>query len=426
MPSLEQSIQDSWLRLAVVSLLASGFLSLLVGASRMPWLAQFVTDTQFARRGLIVHVDLGVLVWFGAMFVVLYRRERSMAAASAAALPRPSLLVRHSHRAGWIGIALLLLGLVQAGSTPLLVNYVPVIESHGFLIGLALIYLAMLVHFVPLRGFDWGALGGLFVLLTGVSGLAAFLQLPRALDSKVYYEALMWGPGHALQFANVCFLLLWANRTGSAPIPRGVSLFARGFLLIPAIGILALCTVSPTDPAYVLSHTRLMQWGIFPAVLAVLLAISRKGLSPKGKLKESAQLRTLALRWSAVLIVVGFVFGALIEGNDLRIPAHYHACIGAVTLALMIEALILLGRGGSRTSGWVAKLYGFGQLVFSSGLFIGGTYGMQRKTYGMEQQVSNTGQTLGFGVMAAGGLLAFTAGALFAVTVFRKGKARRS
>ena len=46
--------------------------------------------------------------------------------------------------------------------------------------------------------------------------------------------------------------------------------------------------------------------------------------------------------------LAGLVDGALIRGSDLRIPGHYHATIGSVTLAYMALTLLLLPRDGGR------------------------------------------------------------------------------
>ena len=157
--------------------------------------------------------------------------------------------------------------------------------------------------------------------------------------------------------------------------------------------------------------------GIFPAVLLSFGSILFNLF--KIKRRASLELNELTFRWSVSLLLVGFLFGSLIRGSDLRIPGHYHASIGAVTIALMAEALSLLGGAKAKSSRVVVWLYGVGQLIFSAGLFIGGTYGMGRKTYGMEQHISNHGQTVGFAVMAIGGVFAFSAGALFAVIAIR-------
>jgi hypothetical protein len=62
-------------------------------------------------------------------------------------------------------------------------------------------------------------------------------------------------------------------------------------------------------------------------------------------------------------------------------------------------------------------LYGIGQFAFSLGMFIAGSYGMGRKTYGVEQHLRNTGQTIGMWVMGGGGLVALAGGFTFVVIV---------
>jgi len=112
------------------------------------------------------------------------------------------------------------------------------------------------------------------------------------------------------------------------------------------------------------------------------------------------------------------VIGFLIQGSDVRVPAHYHGSIVGVTLALMGLAYALLPRLGyreatGRIANWQPWLYGGGQLLHILGLMWSGGYGVQRKVAGAEQTLRTTQEVFGMGLMGFGGLLAIVGGILF-------------
>src|SRR5690606_5861629 len=90
---------------------------------------------------------------------------------------------------------------------------------------------------------------------------------------------------------------------------------------------------SPLWWGYRSGFTLLMQWGLFPAVVMFVALVLIPGWRRRPRAPGSDA--TWPLVASLILMVVGFGFGAAIEGSDLRIPGHYHACIGSVTLAYM-------------------------------------------------------------------------------------------
>lgn len=176
-----------------------------------------------------------------------------------------------------------------------------------------------------------------------------------------------------------------------------------------------------------------MRWGIFPPVVAYLFLVFRNrngfikdGSSVFKSVFSDGRLSCFAL--SGLLILVGFVFGALVRGPDLRLPGHYHASIGAVTLSFMGAVLVLMqsllvpgiALFKEKLTRYQVPLYGFGQIAFSLGMFIAGTYGMARKTYGVEQQLRHPMQTFGMGVMGIGGLIALAGGFVFATIIYKK------
>jgi len=455
-----------WLVLAIGSLATSGLLAFGVVAARIPALARHWTDTDLAHRILVVHVDLGVVAWFSALPVALLQLH---------ALGRTGPVAGPLGRlAPWLstaGATLLLAGLLPGLGTPFTVNYVPLIDHPLYFTALSLLFAGVAIAWLECsrpelwrrgRGFAAPAalaggqvlpapvattlsagspllaVGGAHLLLALGALAATWARLPEGLARETHFETLMWGGGHVFQFANLAFALLaWALLaawgTGRELVSR--TAWAAGALALPVLPILFLLAGDPLGWRYRPGFAALMQWGLFPAALiflGVVLAPHAAQRSDCGIARRAAALWPLGA--SVVLMLAGFAFGAAIRGSDLRIPGHYHACIGAVTLAYMALTLLLPESGAAadpvrarrrdRTLRQVALLYGGGQLVFASGLVLAGTFGLGRKTYGVEQSIANSGQTAGVVVMAVGGALALAGGATWALAAL--GRLRES
>jgi heme/copper-type cytochrome/quinol oxidase subunit 1 len=116
-----------------------------------------------------------------------------------------------------------------------------------------------------------------------------------------------------------------------------------------------------------------------------------------------------------------------VHGSSTVIPGHYHASIGAVTVAYMALSYRMLERlrlplSGRRTAwlrAWQPPLFGAGQLVFAVGFALAGAHGMARKTYGAEQHLRTAGETLGLCIMGLGGAVAVAAGVTFLFIAMR-------
>jgi heme/copper-type cytochrome/quinol oxidase subunit 1 len=160
---------------------------------------------------------------------------------------------------------------------------------------------------------------------------------------------------------------------------------------------------------------------ILPLGLAVIIGLASRRterLTPEQKPLHAALIASLAL------FAVGGLFGFLIEGNNVKIPAHYHGSIVGVTLALMGVAYHLLPQFGyarpvSRAAAWQPYVYGFGQLLHIVGLVWSGGYGVQRKVAGAAQVLRSPQEVAGMGLMGLGGLIAVIGGLMFIVIVLR-------
>ena len=429
----QRALARGWLVLGLVALIGSGLFSLLLVAARTPGLNAVLPAADWFRVALVVHVDLSVLVWFSAMAGMLWSLNTSArgAAWSWAALGLCAA-----------GTLLMSLAAFISPGTPIMANYIPVLDSPLFHAGLSIFGAGATLQ--VLRSL-WAAQrigsspGGAAALRFGLNAsavaaavallamAASLLLVPAALDGKAYYEILFWGVGHALQFTWTLAMLvawLWLAQACSARM----ALSPRVVLLLFA---LALASVFVTPYAYLahdvatVEHRALHTWAmrlggglaIFPVALAVVLA-----MLPLRQLPATARPLRAALWSSMALFASGGVIGLFIGGSNVTIPAHYHGCIVGVTLALMGLVYHLLPQLGWRApQGRLAVaqpvLYAVGQWMHIAGLVWSGGYGVQRKVAGGEQVLRSAGEVAGMGLMGLGGLIAIIGGLLFVVVV---------
>jgi heme/copper-type cytochrome/quinol oxidase subunit 1 len=435
----QRPLARAWLGLGLAALIGSGLFSVLLVLARTPGINAWLPAGDFFRVALVVHVDLSVLVWFVAIAGMLWSLNQ-----------RPARS-RAGRAAAWIAYALVAAGAVGMAvaafvdpGTPIMANYIPMLDSATFRaavaeFGLGALLLVGLGLLRPARvGAQLDGAGALrfglhaSVVATAVALLAfgwSLAVVPTELPPKAYYEVLYWGGGHALQFTwTLLMLVAWlvlAQACGGR-----LPLSPRVVLLLFA---LALAGVFGTPLAYLMhdvgtvEHRDMHTWGmrfggglaIAPLALAVLLALAplRRLVAPQRPLRA-------ALLASMLLFVAGGVIGLTIQGSNVKIPAHYHGCIVGVTLALMGLVYHLLPALGWRAPvGRLAVaqpwLYGIGQLLHIVGLVWSGGYGVQRKVAGSEQVLRSTGEVMGMGLMGLGGLLAIAGGLLFVVVVLR-------
>ncbi|MGZ8901749.1 MAG: hypothetical protein ACXW3Z_16780, partial [Limisphaerales bacterium] len=70
--SVDYTLTRRALVLAVGSLLLAGCFSLLLIVGRLPVISGWISDAQFFKRCLVLHVDLALIVWFFAFAAALY------------------------------------------------------------------------------------------------------------------------------------------------------------------------------------------------------------------------------------------------------------------------------------------------------------------------------------------------------------------
>jgi hypothetical protein len=434
-----------WCALAFGSLVIAGLLSLAVVVGRLPVLSRIIDDPLFFKRCLVVHVDLALVVWF-------YAFLSGLLALRTPAGPAPVRAVGFALAVGGVG-AMLAGGLVR-GAQPILANYVPVIDTPLFGLGLAAFFVGTLLHVIHALATPAGP-GGLalppdaslglraaavIVVIAAATWVSARAGLPDGLDAYTRAEFLAWGPGHVLQAANTAAMLavwLWLleRATGATVLSRRVTIAIFAALVLPQAVMPLLTARGTLDTLYHTGATQLMRWAIFPAILAVFvagMAHLRPARRAGAAAAETQRMARTGFAASATLALLGIVLGACIRSSTTLVPAHYHASLGAVTVAFMGAAYLVCagvrrGRGRAQPPErwWRAArrqlaLFGVGQTVFALGFALGGAYGLGRKAYAAEQQVRSAGEVGGLVVMGAGGLVAVAAGLWFLFLVLRE------
>ncbi|MCK6528413.1 hypothetical protein L6R50_12950 [Myxococcota bacterium] len=428
-----------WLALSVGSLVLAGAFAILLVIGRTPPLDRLFSDPLFFKRGLVVHVDLALVVWFYSFVAAITFLVPSRRA--------PGRLARAGASIAAAGVVAMMAGAGMRGAAPVLANYIPVIDHPAHNLGLLAFFLGVALavldprllpsHEAPTGFFALppaarppARAAALALVLALLAGVGAFLTTPRGLPAQGYYELLFWGMGHALQFASVLgmvavWMVLLESALGRAPVSRRASAILSGLLLAPVFAAPSL-TLSGTTRGFVHSaFTTMMRWGIFPVVSVFLVAgvlavvrARRAGGLPSAGLADP---RIMGFAVSAALTALGFGLGAAIRGSNTMIPAHYHASIGAVTAAFMAVGLGILESLGHgiptprlrRWAGWQPLVFGGGQMVFAAGFALAGSHGMARKVYGQEQDARSLGEIVGLGTMGLGGLVAAAGGLLF-------------
>jgi len=450
-----------WLLLGVTALAIAGLFSLVLVVARTPQLAALPMFADMFHKALVVHVDLSVLVWFLAMACMLWSL---FSAPSRQGLP-------YIEHAALICFALATLAIAASAFDPrgqaLMSNYIPVITSPVFFMGLGLLLcgVGLMLISLPLRGrAGVGALventvsnnaplltsplrgEGLTLALTSAALIAAialaafvwsYMQMPGGYDPQGYYDLLFWGGGHVLQFVHVQVAMVVWLLLAKALKPE-FSIYKPHLYILFSIGLIAALATpwaylhtSVEDGAHrsFFTYQMILANGIAPTILALWIL---PGLLTFRHLRKGPQ-RALysALLMSFVLFIYGGVLGALIEGQNVVIPAHYHGSIVGVTLAFMGAAYLYLPKFGYRDVSawrlayWQPIVYGIGQLMHISGLAWSGGYGVLRKTPGgMDALPVSVKAAMGF--MGAGGTIAIIGGFMFVIVVWRAVKSKPS
>ncbi len=429
-----------WIGLSLGVLVLAGLFALAVVIGRMPPFDRFVTDPLFFKRCLVGHVNMSLVVWFYSFFVGLL------------------FLMPSGQNAGWlrrqaatvalVGVLMMLVGAIIPGTQPILSNYVPTIDHWLFRSGQIVFGIGILLGLLDIRLFQAPRPGntmafsmpaatqeGLHIAVIAF-GLAAmtlgisFFNRPIGVGVDVFYELVIWGTGHLLQLVSTIamisvWIILLTRVIGRSPVSGRGARILFWAMLLPWVYAPFLAMQGTTTSTYRGGFTHLMQWCIFPVTtIFLILCIKsvvhawREGIINRKILADPC---FTGFAVSAGLTLLGFGLGAAIRGSNTMVPAHYHASVGAITVAFMaVTGPILKAFDFSlgtkklrRAFAWQPALYGIGMLLFAAGFGFAGSHGMGRKVYGAEQAERGFAETVGLGIMGVGGLIAIAGGLLF-------------
>jgi hypothetical protein len=443
-PDATRRLLIGWLALAVGSLVVAGLFAALAAFARTPAVYRFFSAGQF-QLALVAHVTFAFSVWFltfaGALWVyVAWRAGYGLGTgASWTALGLSTA-----------GTALMAVPAFAGAGKPYLSDYVPAIDHPLFWTGLALCALGVSLQAAAYLGAwtaarrrgtrmsartpeDLGmAVGALAVLLAAGTVMLVLARLAPGTPFGYRLRALFWGPGHLLQFLHVAGMTtVWvvaaAVAVGAAP-PAARTL---GFLVagwVPFMGLTAGVYLWWQPEELLTNHlvTLFTFWGLGAGAVPVgLMAVAgwrrarRAGLPAAVRPPWASPLFSGTVL-SMALFAVGGILGVVGFNQDTRVPAHYHGMVGAVTLAYMGLAPLLLDLAGRRLwsetmARWQPYLYGLGLLGMMAGMHWAGGHGAPRKTFGFTW--ANAQALLAMNLMGLGSLLAILGGLAFVLNV---------
>ncbi len=440
----------AWFFFAVSTLIFAGIFAFLVAMVRTPVIQEFLPKPKdYFYIALVGHVDLAVVIWLLAFMGILW--TLTMAGFSG---------IRTNFKIAWLGFGISAVGtafiiitaLFGLGS-PILSNYIPVITHPLFYAGIIMFGIGLLIAIIdalfavryvlkkniypesmPMAAFGMFVSAVTVIIAIICFGLAFYFLKTPSIEGA-FFERLFWGGGHILQFANtigmvVVWLILTSLTLKVVPLGERTAKFLLAYYLvfvIPAPFIFFVYDVH--SQAYKEAFTKLMQFGLGPSTIIFAFIIAKAIWQNKNLRLATHDSRLLwsdpgfsSLAISILIFAIGGFISLTIHGTNVKIPSHYHGVIGGVTIAFMglaYHLLPLIDRdiAFKKLAKIQPYLYGIGQTLFVVGLFLAGSHGVQRKTFGAEQNLDSIMKTIGMGIMGIGGLVAILSGAAFVVNI---------
>jgi cytochrome c oxidase subunit I len=379
-----RDVEIGFLRLAVAALLISGVYVTIVAIARTP-LVELIAGRGYLNTALVAHVVFALDVWLVGFAAVLW-----VMMAARAGTPLPARPARAGLTLAWLGVILMAAVPFAGVGDVIMADYVPILLHPLFVLGLAAFFagtaIVAVAFLVSTRSFRLHAPLALQALALGaLAYLAALLSF--ALASLQWgvadFATVVWGGGHLLQMVNAAALVsIWLAMVGPTH-PGGVSAIRASYAGF-AVGIAVVLLV----------HTSAVRWGdianIFWAGVGVPLVVAMiavgVALLKKGKGERWFPRENTFLLYSWALLGIGGLIALTGMGNDIRVTAHYHASVGAVTTMFMGLTYRLLPQLGlpmvwPRLARTLPHLYGGGLVFLVGGLYWAGSAGTARKIF---------------------------------------------
>lgn len=415
-----------WLGLALGSLLVAGLFAFAIAMARTPLVQLLPTPATFYTF-LVGHVTFALTVWLLCALCLV-----AIIVAAQGGAPVSGRVAGVGAGIAGVGVVFMAVSAFLGLGQPLLNDFVPVLDHPLFYLGLALTTLGVLL---PLGGFlltypRWRELtaesmGASLAAITVVVSMAVMAVMvatvsPEGVEHAVWVRSLFWGPGQVLLFAETMLMATaWVMLVKLvAPSHQSWEPWARRamFLYLPFLAVLVSALLggdagrNATVDRWVANAISGPGLGL-PSILLMGLVVTQLLKSPVRPWAGPRAAARMALIGSILLYSTGGLIAAAGFRSDLRVPAHYHGTVGAVTLALMGIVICVLGRQRARLARWQPALYGGGLTIMIVGLYWAGLLGAPRKTFGF--QWADLPAIVAMNVMGLGAFLAVVGGALF-------------
>ncbi len=424
-----------WFILAVVALAFSGIYSFLPYALRTPVLAKILNLPNLFNLSLMVHVNLGVLVWFmssAAMLACLIIKEKW------AIYSFVSFII------AMVGTLFIIFSPFIGSSEPVKNDYIPILHNFVFILGISLFLCSILLQSI-LGILSWENIKrntlktSIYIIcLIYIVACLCFIKSAyelklvtqkRFVDLLEFYQLLFWGPGHILQFCYVQLIIFaWIILISDAPNIKlnkkliNIFQWINFICTIPTIFIYWIYSVDSPELYNFFTYHMKYFGGNLIMVIGLIICYN---------LVKSNIIRSFsgaAILSSLLLLGSGGVIGFLINGANVTVPAHYHGVILGITVSLMgmfYKLLPELGFKGvnNKSANWQLALYSLGQFIHVLALAISGGYGVLRK-----DPLGKLSMKAKFfmGVMGIGGSIALIGGILFVILIFKNLKGNNS
>jgi hypothetical protein len=423
-----------WSILAAAALAVAGVFALLLALARTPGVQDYLPWPwmSFFHKGLVTHVMYSFIVWYILMLGALCQVASVRLARGKTKGNNLGLLSLWISTAGFILLAIP--ALFDLGE-PSLNNYVPVLTDPIYYAALLLLFLGVALavlrlflnigRLVDVDSFSLAVLAaGAMYWIALICFLVAWIVLPSAIDDATFNEHVFWGGGHVLQFVNTALLFagwqfLCEHALEQSPVSPAImraSLLAMVAFVVPTPLFYLIFPILGQANKEV--FTDIFWFGLIlpPLILGlgVAQAIWRKRFALPWKNPAF-----LSLFLSLLLFGLGGLAGYFLGPSDTRTPAHYHMVIGGVNLAFMgLFVTLLLPLMGcapqfSKALYRLFHLYGWGQLLWSLGMFIAGAQGVPRKTAGSAQGLDSVLKKIAMTMTGSGGVIAVIGGVIF-------------
>lgn len=425
-----------WFKNGVMSLTLAGIYSVILVLLRTPILVSLFSNTDLFKSALVIHVNLSILIWLMSIIACIWSYKLPL-----------SLLSTSCVISAFIGTILIAITPIFGKTVAVMNNYIPMLENITFILGISLFGISVLLFSIfvlyhllinwghnkaldnPLITFTIFSTSLIFILVW-VCFVSSYLQLQKIvaiipMDIELYYELLFWSGGHLLQFLYTQILMFvwiilcqaWLNRELKLKsLYLGILYLNFAISIVAVLGHLLFDII---DGEFRVFYTRQMQYGggIAPTIALVIMLYEL--FTERQKKKGSDTAKTIML-CSSILFFSGGIFGILISGMNVSIPAHYHGSIVGISVALMGFSVMLCSNVLDEKRNYFSiaiVTLTIGQMLHIIALLLAGGYGVLRKTPGVEMSISSK---ILMGIMGGGGLIAIVGGLMFVIICARK------